>query len=228
MKKSEIELVSSLTNTPKNRIKLSNDGFLSRGYVINNGRIVFKFKKHPETSYKNEIEMLNIVNSLGLEVNLQKVGWISNDDSYLGLYGVKGETLESISLSDGQCESIGKQIGQFLKKLHSSENNSANLLKVEEEIKAWQERFDTSKGILEKYFNETELGKIEDFVKQTVPEKLKFLGEKYVFSHGDLGMGNIFVDENGKIGIIDFSESVYLDESADFMDFENDKLAEKS
>ena len=65
------------------------------------------------------------------------------------------------------------------------------------------------------------------FVYSIVPEKLYSLGEKIVFSHGDLGMGNIFVDDNDKIGIIDFGESVYLDEAADFMDIEDNKLCEE-
>ena len=65
------------------------------------------------------------------------------------------------------------------------------------------------------------------FIYSVVPEKLSSLGEKMVFSHGDLGMGNIFVDNGDKIGIIDFSESVYLDEAADFMDIEDDGLCEE-
>ncbi len=39
-----------------------------------------------------------------------------------------------------------------------------------------------------------------------------------MFSHGDLGDGNIYIDENGQVGVIDFNESGYLDEAADFMD----------
>ena len=65
------------------------------------------------------------------------------------------------------------------------------------------------------------------FIYSVVPEKLSSLGEKMVFSHGDLGMGNILVDDSDKIGIIDFSESVYLDEAADFMDIEDNKLREE-
>lgn len=56
------------------------------------------------------------------------------------------------------------------------------------------------------------------------PTKLKELGEKIVYSHGDLGDGNIFVDDEGKVGIIDFSEMCYFDEAGDFMDVSNDDL----
>ena len=223
----ELQIISNLTGTNQQEIKFSDDGFLSRGYVIDNGRIVFKFKKQPDVSYENEIKMLNFVNSLNLNVNLQKVGWISDDDSYLGLYGVIGKSLEKIELNDDERANYGKQIAEFLKRLHAEEFKDAEVLAVNAEIKAWQERFKKSKDVLSRYFNDDEIAKMDAFVYSYVPEKLASLGEKMVFSHGDLGMGNIFVDENGKIGIIDFSESVYLDEAADFMDIEDDKLCEK-
>jgi len=220
----ESQIVSNLTGVEKENIKYSDDGFLSRGYVIDNGRIVFKFKKQPEVSYKNEIKMLNFINSLNLEVNLQKVGWTSENDNYLGVYGVIGNSLESIVLSDDKRESYGKQIGSFLKRLHSADFKEAEKISVKDEIDAWQRRFEKSKDILSRYFNSEEIAKMHHFVYSVVPEKLSSLGEKMVFSHGDLGMGNVFVDNNDEIGIIDFSESIYLDEAADFMDIEDDKL----
>ena len=220
----ELQIISTLTGVDKESIKFSDDGFLSRGYIIDNGRVVFKFKKQPNVSYKNEIEMLNFVNTLSLRINLQKVGWTSEDDSYLGIYGVMGKSLESIILTDDKREDYGKQIGQFLQKLHSTENPNAEILDPKKEIKVWQNRFEKSKDILSHYFSEAEIEKMNHFIYSSVPEQLFSLGEKMVFSHGDLGMGNIFVDDNGKIGVIDFSEAIYLDEAADFMDIEDDKL----
>ena len=41
----ELQIVSDLTGVNKGDIEFSDDGFLSRGYIIGNGRIVFKFKK---------------------------------------------------------------------------------------------------------------------------------------------------------------------------------------
>ena len=223
----ELQIVSNLTGVAPEKIKFSDDGFLSRGYVIGSGRIVFKFKRNPDVSYKNEIKMLNFVNSLNLNVNLQKVGWTSEDDSYLGIYGVIGRSLESIELTDDDRKNYGKQIGSFLQKLHSVEYQDAEKLSVNEEIQAWQERFEKSKDSLSHYFKDEEIEKMNNFVYFTAPARLSSLGENMVFSHGDLGMGNIFVDDNGKIGIIDFSESIYLDEAADFMDIEDDELCKE-
>lgn len=220
----EIQTVSNLTGVAPEKISFSDHGFLSRGYIIDDGRIVFKFKKYPEITYKNEIKMLNFVNSLNLNVNLQKVGWVSEDDSYLGIYGVLGKSLKFLDLTDTQRKSYGQQIGLFLKQLHAANCPEATKLSVSEEIKAWQERFERSTDVLTRYFNQAEIAKIRTFINSTAPEQLLSLGEKMVFSHGDLGLGNIFVDSTGKIGIIDFSESVYLDEAADFMDMEDDEL----
>ncbi len=220
----ELQIISALTGIDRDNIKFSDNGFLSRGYIIDDGRIVFKFKKWPEVSYKNEIKMLNFVNSLNLDVNLQKVGWISNDDSYLGIYGVIGKSLKSVDLTNDQRKDYGQQIATFLKKLHSAICKAAETLSVADEISAWQTRFEKSKDVLSRYFSAEEIEKMNDFVYSFVPAKLPTLGEKMVFSHGDLGLGNILASDDGKIGIIDFSESVYLDEAADFMDIEDDGL----
>jgi len=223
----ELQTVSRLTGVDQRKIKFSDDGFLSRGYIIDNGRIVFKFKRNSDVSYKNEIKILDFVNSLNLNVNLQKVGWTSENDSYLGIYGIIGKSLESIELTDDGCKNYGEQIGLFLQKLHSVNYKDAEKLSVNEELKAWQERFEKSKDLLSHYFSSEEIEKMNDFVYSFAPAGLASLGEKMVFSHGDLGMGNIFVDDNDKIGIIDFSESVYLDEAADFMDIEDDRLCQE-
>lgn len=222
MEDSELQIIKQLTGVPSDQIKLADDGFWSRGYVINDGRIVFKFKKSPEVSYKTEVEALNFINSLELGVNTQKVGWISPDDSYLGIYGVVGQSLEA--LEDPDYTDISKQFANFLHQLHRARPENANTIAQDAEIVAWQERYQESHNILSEYFSDTEIARLDKFFLQVAPKRLKELGEKLVFSHGDLGDGNIFVDEKGKVGIIDFSEMHYLDEAADFMDVSSDRF----
>lgn len=224
----ELQLVTKLTGVSSDKVSFSDNGFLSRGYIIENGRIVFKFKKWPEITYKNEIKMLNFVNSLNLDINLQKVGWISKEDSYLGIYGIIGDCLKGLTISDEQYKNYGTQIGNFLKDLHKTNFKEAETFPIKQEITAWQERYERSKDILSEYFSPEEIKKMDEFIYTILPKELLALGEKLVFSHGDLGLGNIFVDKNDKIGIIDFSESVYLDESADFMDMEDDRLLKEA
>lgn len=119
MESSELQTIKQLTDISPSQIKLANDGFWSRGYVIDNGRIVFKFKKTPEVSYQTEIKALEFINSLNLGVNVQRVGWISPDDTYLGIYGVVGESLESNSGYDKQA--VAEQLASALRQLHQAQ-----------------------------------------------------------------------------------------------------------
>lgn len=221
MKDDELQIIEQLTRVSPDQIRLADDGFWSRGYVIDNGRIVFKFKKSPEVSYIPEIKALEFINSLSLNINTQKVGWISPDNSYLGIYGIVGQSLDSLINPDYQ--SIGEQLVSVLQKLHKSHPKNAEVFTLDRELVAWQERCQKSHERLTNYFSEEEITRFDKFVHETIPIKLKELGENIVYSHGDLGDGNIFVDE-GKVGIIDFSEMCYFDEAGDFMDVSSDEL----
>lgn len=90
----EIELIKDLTGVDDSRIRFSDDGFMSRGYVIDGGRLVFKFKKRSDTTYVHEIQNLDYLNRQDLGVNLQSVAFRSADDRYLGIHGVPGVSLE--------------------------------------------------------------------------------------------------------------------------------------
>lgn len=222
MKDSELQIIEQLTNISSDQIKLANDGFWSRGYIIDNGRIVFKFKKSPEVKYGPEIKALGFVNSLDLDINTQKVGWVSPDDSYLGIYGVVGRSLDTLPNPDYQ--SIGSQLASVLHKLHQAHPEDAEVFTLDKELAAWQERYHKSHDELSKYFSDEEIARFDKFVFETVPIRLKELSENIVCFHGDLGDGNIFVDSDGKVGIIDFSEMCYFDEAGDFMDVSNEEL----
>lgn len=222
------DIIEKLTGRSKEEILFSDNGFLSYGYIIGDGEIIFKFKKNSSVSYKNEVELLNFLNSQNFHINLQKVAFISPDDSYVGLYGVKGVCIENKELSDKTKRLIGIQIGEFLKKLHCLTPDCSNHCSLEFELTAWHERFQKSLRIISKYFTENEMEKLKVFMLDFAPEKLLLLGENYVFSHADLGEGNIFLDNANKVGVIDFNESCYADEAADFMDIEDDTICKSA
>lgn len=222
MKPNELQTIRQLTDVSPDRIKLADDGFWSRGYVIDNGRIVFKFKKSPEVKYEPEIKALEFINSLDLGINVQRVGWTSPDDSYLGIYGVVGQSLDTLPNPD--YRSIGSQLASVLQKLHQAHPDGAEVFTLDKELAAWQERYRKSHDKLSDYFSDEEIARLDEFIFETIPTKLKELGKKIVYSHGDLGDGNIFVDDEGKVGIIDFSEMCYFDEAGDFMDVSSDEL----
>lgn len=223
----EINIVRRLTGAEKKRIQFSDNGFLSRGYVVDDGRVVFKFKKDSDVSYKNEIKVLEYIRTLDLGVNLQRVGWKSEDDSYLGLHGVPGQSLEGLNMTPAQKQEAGRQLGLFLKKLHAAKPRGGIVYRLEDEIRAWEERFISGRTILETCFETEEMNNINRFIMHEAPKELRMLGERLVFSHGDLGEGNIYIDDSGNVGIIDFNESGFLDEAADFMDIDDDCLCEE-
>lgn len=175
MRDDELQIIEKLTGVAQERIKLADDGFWSRGYVIDDGRIVFKFKKVPEVSYVSEIRTLEFVGSLSLGVSLQRVGWVSPDDRYLGVYGVVGRPLETVSQLDYQ--SVGAQLAFALRKLHQAHPEGAEILTLDEELSAWQGRYMRSHDRLLDYFSEKELVRLDRIMFEVVPAKLKRLGE---------------------------------------------------
>ena len=220
----EIEIVKNLTGVEESRIRFHDDGFMSRGYVVDGGRLVFKFKKHPDTTYVYEVQNLNYLNQQNLGVHLQRAAFTTEDDSYLGIYGVPGISLEQYPLDDASRIAIGRQLGEFLRKLHSLEPETETVYPLDSLIEAWQARYRKAEKTLVKYFDAEELARIDKLMMQEMPDTLQKLGEKRVFSHADLGDGNIFIDSDGKVGVIDFNESGYIDEASDFMDITDDNL----
>lgn len=220
----EIEIIKSLTGVEESRIHFSDDGFMSRGYVIDGGRIVFKFKKHSDATYVYETQNLDYLIRQNLAIHLQRVAFKAADDSYLGIYGVPGISLEQYTMNDASRIAIGRQIGEFLRKLHSLKPKTELVYPLDRLIRTWQSRYIRAKKTLEKYFDTGELARIDNLMMWEMPNTLYELGEKMVFSHADLGDGNIFIDSDGKIGIIDFNDSGYIDEASDFIDITDDTL----
>lgn len=220
----EIEIIKNLTGVDESRIRFSDDGFMSRGYVIDGGRLVFKFKKRSDTTYVYEIQNLDYLNRQNLGVHLQSVAFKADDDRYLGLYGVPGVSLEQYTMDDASYPAIGRQLGEFLRKLHSLEPKIKTVYPLSELISVWQARYAKAKKTLIKYFDAEEAAYIDMLMMREMPDALQELGENRVFSHADLGDGNIFIGSDGQVGIIDFNESGYMDEASDFMDITDNGL----
>lgn len=235
MHSNELAIIEQLTGVNRDKIQLSDNGFWSRGYVIDNGRIVFKFKKTPDFSYQSEIDALNFINTLDLGVNLQRVHWTSPDDLYLGMYGVIGEPLTVISKNHDELnqaynlDDIASQLAAAIRGLHNAKPPKAVRISLDEEIATWQKRiYDTENWqALTAMLNTNGINIIDNFVQNLAPTKLHELGEVPVLTHGDLYKNNIFIDKTGKIGIIDFYQLQLMDEATDFMDMSNDLLRDK-
>lgn len=101
--------------------------------------------------------------------------------------------------------SIGYQAGKTLKQIHS--------IKAPDHIIKWNDRYNKKIDYLvQKAFDCKDLitnyEKIVAFINDN-----RFLldGRKQVFQHGDFHIGNMVIDENDEIGIIDFDRADYGD-----------------
>jgi len=221
----EVQIIEKLLGD-NHEIVFSDAGHTSRAYVIDDGRIVFKFPRSSEFSYDNEINALNAVNDLTTDVGLQRVGWTSQMSAYLGLYGVTGTAIKNLELSPAQKCNIGERVGCFLRSLHNLKVPGASVYPLTDEIKLLQERYLQCKNFTDANMTAAERARLHELMMEEAPSTLMGLGDDRVFAHGDLSGNNIFLDKSGKVGLIDFSESGYLDRAADFMDIGDGEISE--
>jgi len=123
--KGELETVKRLTGIyDESRIEINEVGWTSRAYIIDGGKIVFKFPRNERfrDECKREAAALELLKEQKFCVNVPILNWTAKDNSYFGFYGVLGTPLREVidSLSDEQKTEIGKIIGQFLRQLHGT------------------------------------------------------------------------------------------------------------
>ena len=215
--KHEIERVMELTGAAEKQIELHDDGYWSRAYVVNGGEFVVKFPKYDIVSYENEARFLNIVNTMPLPISVQKLKWLAEDKRCIVVYGVMGTPLSKLeNLSIEQKQSIGKQIGAFLKLLHSLKPDYSGQ-NLDDEILEYQKCYADCVDFFSKHFSKEEQKSLDYLIYNYLPSLRKSLGENLVFSHADIWEPNIFIDEHGVVGIIDCNNAGYFDDAADFV-----------
>lgn len=84
-------------------------------------------------------------------------------------------------MSRGYMIDGGRQLGEFLRKLHSLKPNTEIIFPLNDLIRAWQARYAKAKKTLVKYFNTEELADIDALTMREMPDTLQELGEKRVF-----------------------------------------------
>ena len=213
----EIAKVMEVTSATEQQIELHDDGYWSRAYVVNGGEFVVKFPKYDSVDYTNEAKFLSIVGNMDLPVNTQKLMWLAQDNRCIALTGVRGTPLSKLpDLTTEQKQSIGSQIGAFLKQLHSIETAYSGQ-NLDEELLEYRKLYDDCAEFYKKHFTEDEIESLDYLMGVYLPTARKNLGERLVFSHADIWEPNILLDEKGTVGIIDCSNAGYYDEAADFM-----------
>jgi hypothetical protein len=154
--KNEILKVVELTGAAEERIELHDDGYWSRAYVVNSGEFVVKFPKYDTVSYENEAKFLRLLSSASFPVNTQKLKWLAEDNRCIAIFGVKGTPISKLkNLSVKKKQSIGEQIGGFLKELHTlkPDFDGQNL---EVELLEYKKIYDDCVDFYSKYYTKKE------------------------------------------------------------------------
>ena len=230
-KKDEFEIVKRLTGVNElNRIKINEVGWTSRVYIIDGGKIVFKFPRSAKfrEECKYEVTALKLIKEQKFSVNIPILKWTTDDNSYFGFYGVEGEPLREVvdGLSEQQKIEIGTNIGKFLRQLHDIKNyGDVKSQTLEEQVLEYQSWYQKDRDLLKAYFSETELKKLDDFFAIEVPKCMVGTGE-LVFCHGDLDYNNTLINSKNQVGIIDFGDARLYDRSQDFRGIDDEILRE--
>eukprot|EP01117_Protostelium_nocturnum_P015854 TRINITY_DN6183_c0_g1_i1.p1 TRINITY_DN6183_c0_g1~~TRINITY_DN6183_c0_g1_i1.p1 ORF type:complete len:300 (-),score=56.12 TRINITY_DN6183_c0_g1_i1:12-839(-) len=212
-------MVESMTGC--HQIQFCDFGWSSRVYIAEGGRFVVKFPRTEaaKEEYKNEIAVLRLVENCDLNIRVPKILWNSSANEYIGYQGIVGERYDSISEKvDGDVKRrIGKQLGEFLKKLHSLEVDGGRTVSIQDEIKDFQSKYRLALSVIQRDFSEEEQEKIRNLVFVEMPNEMERLGGEMKLCHGDLGYWNMILDDKGNIGVIDFGDAGYWDKSKDFI-----------
>ena len=233
----EIALICKLTGANPKQVAMNDKGFLSRAYIIDNGRIVFKFPKYDFVKYDNEVFALNFLKqhkfSETLGINFQRINkdWTDTKDyKMLGVFGIIGTTLADLQRNNAKLDIawIGGKLAWFLTNLRTHKIRTKVGETLEQEIKLdlqlWENRDDRAKELLNKNFTKEQQELLNYLMTTYMPQELSKLGQNLVLSHSDLHEGNILISENGSVGIIDFDNLGYYDEARDFMRMDNDDI----
>jgi aminoglycoside phosphotransferase (APT) family kinase protein len=229
--KKELGIVKRLTGVnDESRIEINEVGWTSRVYIIDGGKIVFKFPRNAKfrEECKNEVAALKLIKAQKFCLSVPVLNWTTDDNSYFGFYGATGKPLREVidSLSKEQKKEVGTQIGNFLRQLHSIKNYcDVKAQTLEEQIEEYQNWYRKGRSSLTDFFNEAELKAIDVFFEQEVPKCMVGSGE-LVFCHGDLDYNNTLIDSKNRVGIIDFGDARLYDRSQDFRGIDDEILRE--
>ena len=239
MRETELNIVKKLTGVDGKRITYNDVGWCGRVYIVDNGRVVFKFPrdKTQRKYFKYEIAALNVLGKHKFDVDIPVINWLDGDN-YIGYYGIEGVSLSEDmvnTLNDIQKREIGRQIGLFLKELHNiTPPDNPYVMTVEKQTEEYLDKYRETKKTLRRYFNAEELTVLENSFTLELPVQMTEAGEDLVFCHGDLGYNNILLpcSSDGatfncrsnnlpRVGIIDFGDAGLYDRSQDFTGLED-------
>ena len=227
---SELKILKQLTGADDNHIKINETGWTSRVYIIDNGKIIFKFPRNVkfQEEYKQEVAILKLLKKQRFCINVPVLKWTTKDNSYFGYYGVEGRPLKEVidDLNVQQKVEIGTQLGGFLKQLHAIKDyGNIKSQTLDEQAGEYQNWFKKGRDLLKEFFSDRELLLIDNFFENDVPKSMTGTGE-LVLCHGDLDYNNTLINNKNQVGVIDFGDARLYDRSQDFRGMDDEVLLE--
>lgn len=212
--------VVELTCASLENIQLNDHGWTSRVYIIDDGKIVFKFPRMEavKKEYVQEIKIYKLLEQLHVHLQVPRLRWTDQDNNYFGYEGIVGTQFSSEidHLNDEEKRQLGRDVGEFLKQLHQLHLSEPHIMTVEDEIKQAHEKYAGCIDTLRNHFNSEEIVRLDRFMHESMPLTMRRLGEDSALCHGDLGYWNMLLKVDGSLGVIDFGDIGYYDRSKDF------------
>ncbi|MEP6622908.1 MAG: aminoglycoside phosphotransferase family protein [Acidimicrobiia bacterium] len=230
----EVALVQSLVGAER-EITFDGEGWDSRVYLVDAGAAVFKFPRSEpiRVAYRQEVAVLQLVESMGLPLWTPRVRWVGPDLAYFGYEGMRGTAADLSHASQAGRAAIGSAIGHFARELHTLDVPGVRIVDVECEVRDFQRQWGDAGHVTAERFSRAERSRLDAFYAETMPAEMRRLGGELVLCHGDLGPWNILVDAGdidagdveagnidagtGVIGVIDFGDVCRCDRSKDLI-----------
>ena len=161
---------------------------------------------------KREFEMMRQVAALGVPMCLPLELGICSEGVYSLQSWIEGQDAETViaSLSDTEQYAYGLEAGKILKKIHS--------IPAPESQEDWETRFNRKMDYKIQKYGECPI-KYENgqaFIDYIEANRYLLKNRPQVYQHGDYHIGNMMIDEEGRLQIIDFNRDDYGDPWEEF------------
>ncbi len=161
---------------------------------------------------KREFEMMRQVAELGVPMCLPLELGICSEGVYSLQSWIEGSDAEGVisSLSDTEQYAYGLEAGKILKKIHSIPAPTTR--------EDWETRFNRKMDYKIQKYGECPI-KYENgqaFIDYIEANRHLLKNRPQVYQHGDYHIGNMMIDEEGRLQIIDFNRDDYGDPWEEF------------
>jgi Ser/Thr protein kinase RdoA (MazF antagonist) len=214
----EVALVRRTLRLPESgTVRLVDEGWDSRVYVVDDGAAFFKFPRSPEIRdrYASEIAVLRALEAVELPVWTPVVSWVGRDLEYFGYEGMRGTAPFLADLDPATRARVGEAIGGFARTLHALALPELRRVTLDDEIRSVRAKAEAAVPILDRHLTGELRARVDALFGAVLPEELRRLGEDPRPCHGDLGPWNVILAGDGRIGVIDFGDVAHVDRSKD-------------